>query len=77
MSINSKEAHAVDNEKSEKKYAPVLPYDANYGENFTTYQTMTYHCDRDACHPYVGVDTGNMIKYYSYQMTEEPTEISE
>ena len=73
----TKEAFAVDNENNEKKFAPLLPYDANYGENFTTYQTMTYHCDRDACYPYVGNDSGNMIKYYSYQMEENPTEIQE
>ena len=55
----------MDNEKNEKKFSPLLPYDGNYGENFTTYQDMTYHCDRDACYPYVGSDSGNMVKYYS------------
>ena len=65
----------MNNESEEKKYTPLLPYDANYGENFTTYQTMTYHCDRDACYPYVGADSGNMIKYYSYQIKETPMQI--
>ena len=67
----------MDHDKNEKKFTPLLPYDANYGENFTTYQTMTYHCDRDACYPYVGgADSGNMVKFFSYQMEENPTEIS-
>ena len=65
----------MSNETEEKKYTPLLPYDANYGENFTTYQTMTYHCDRDACYPYVGTETGNLVKYYSYQVQEDPTPI--
>ncbi|MBE5950011.1 MAG: hypothetical protein E7260_00305 [Lachnospiraceae bacterium] len=65
----------MNNESEEKKYTPLLPYDGNYGENFTTYQTMVYHCDRDACYPYVGTDSGNMIKYYSYQIQESPTPI--
>ena len=65
----------MNNEPEKKKYTPLLPYDANYGENFTTYQTMKYHCDRDACYPYVGTDSGNMIKYYSYQIGETPIQI--
>lgn len=62
----------MDQTTEEKKYTPLLPYDGLYGENFTTYQTMAYHCDRDACHPFVGVDTGNMVKYYRCNLLEDP-----
>ena len=67
----------METEQNEKKYAPLLPYNGTYGENFTTYDAMPYHCDRDACHPYVGVDPGNMVKYFSYRFTEEPFAIEE
>lgn len=55
----------------EKKYTPLLPYDAYFGENFTTYETMTYHCNRDACYPNIKKNTENIVKYYSYNMEEE------
>ena len=67
----------MEKEPNDKKYAPLLPYNGTYGENFTTYDTMIYQCDRDACHPYVGVDPGNMVKYYSYKLEEDPFTISE
>ena len=59
----------------EKKYTPILPYNASFGETFTTYDTMTYHCDRDACYPNITKNTQNIVKYYSYQL-EDDTDIS-
>ena len=55
----------MDDASDEKKYTPLLPYDGCYGENFTTYNTMTYHCDRDICYPNIKTNTENIVKYYS------------
>ena len=54
-----------------KKYTPLLPYDAYYGEIFTTYDTMTYHCNRDICYPNIKKETQNIVKYYSYTLEEQ------
>ena len=60
--------------EEQKKYTPVLPYDATFGEYFSTYDTMPYRCDRDRCHTNITMSTGNMVKYYEYRQ-EEPIAI--
>ena len=61
----------------DKKVTPVLPYDSTFGEYFSTYDTMAYHCDRDLCHPNITKNTGNILKYYEYKVDEEKAIISE
>ena len=61
----------------DKKLTPVLPYDATFGEYFSTYDNMPYHCDRDLCHPNIAKSTGNIVKYYEYKVDEEKAIISE
>jgi len=61
----------------DKTYTPVLPFDATLGEYFSTYDTMTYHCDRDRCHSKIAKASGNVVKYYEYQIDEKKAIISE
>ena len=61
----------------EKKYAPILPYDHTFGIHFTTYDTMPYECNRDLCHPNIMKSTGNIVKYFEYNLEEEKTIIPE
>ena len=56
-----------------KKYTPLLPYDGTIGEYFSTHDTMTYVCNRDLCHPNIGMSTDNIVKYYTYVVNKEPT----
>ena len=55
----------------DKKFSPVLPYDSTFGEYFSTYDTMPYHCDRDLCHPNIKKDSGNVVKYFQYRVNTE------
>jgi len=59
----------------DKSYTPLLPYDATFGEYFSTYDTTPYRCDRDRCHSHIAMNSGNIVKYYEYQQ-EEPVTIS-
>ncbi len=61
----------MENEKNDKKYDSLLPYNPYYGENFTTYQTMPYECNRDDCHLNIGMTTDKIVKYYSYKIEED------
>ena len=56
-----------------KKYTPLLPYDGTIGQYFSTYDTMTYVCNRDLCHPNIRMNTENIVKYYTYIVSDEPT----
>ena len=60
----------------DKKYSPVLPYDATFGESFSSYDNMPYRCDRNLCHPNITKSTGNIVKYYEYHLDEEKAIIS-
>lgn len=57
-----------------KKCAPVLPYDATYGEVFSTYDTAPYSCDRDRCYSMITKTSGNLVKYFACH-EEDPVEI--
>lgn len=61
--------------EEKKTFAPLLPYNTVIAENFSMYYKMPYCCDRDLCHPNIIMSTGNIIKYYSYNLEEEPTKI--
>ena len=60
----------------DKTYTPVLPFDSTFGEYFSTYDTMPYHCDRDRCHSKITKNSGNVVKYYEYKVDEEKAIIS-
>ena len=53
-----------------KNYTPLLPYDSTLGEYFSTYDTAPYNCDRDRCHSNITKNSGNIVKYYEYNMEE-------
>ena len=58
----------------DKNYTPLLPFDSTLGEYFSTYDTVPYRCDRDRCHSMITMSTGNILKYYEYNI-EEPITI--
>ena len=61
----------------DKTYTPVLPFDSTFGEYFSTYDTKPYVCDRDRCHSNIAKNSGNILKYYEYNVEEEKVIISE
>lgn len=60
--------------EKEKSYTPLLPYDATYGEYFSTYDNVCYVCNRDVCHNNIGMNSGNIVKYYSVKMVDSNEE---
>ena len=60
----------------DKTFAPVLPFDASFGEYFSTYDSTPYRCDRDRCHSNITKNSGNVVKYYEYKVEEEKAIIS-
>ncbi len=52
----------------DKKYMPLLPFDATWSTYFSTYDTIPYRCNRDLCHPMIMMSTGNIVKYYTYNL---------
>ena len=61
--------------EEKKTFAPLLPYNTSIAENFSMYDNMEYCCNRDLCHPNIIMSTGNIIKYYTYTVEEEPIKI--
>ncbi len=57
---------------SERKTAPLLPYDVTVAENFKMYDSFSYENNRDATSPMLHtLETGNVIKYYCCSMDEK------
>ena len=57
-------------------FTPLLPYDGTIGQNFSMYDKISYCCDRDLCHPNIIISTGNILKYYAYNLEDEITKIT-
>ena len=56
---------------SEKDYTPLLPFDATVAENFVIYYPVPYVRDITLIPPEkIAMESGNVIKYYRYQVTE-------
>ena len=60
---------------SEKSYTPLLPFDGTVAENFVIYYPTPYARDINLIPPEkIAMESGNVVKYYSYQLAE-PTPI--
>ena len=57
---------------TEKKMAPLLPYDVTVAENFRMYDSFAYENNRDKTSPMVHEkETGNILKYYTCTVSED------
>ncbi len=63
--------------EEKNKFTPLLPYDGTIGQNFSMYDKMPYYCDRDLCHPNIIMSTGNIVKYYTYNLEDDIIKIGE
>lgn len=56
---------------SEKGYTPLLPFDSTVAENFIIYYPIPYVRDVNLIPPEkIALESGNVVKYYRYQVTE-------
>lgn len=56
---------------SEKDYTPLLPFDSTVAENFVIYYPVPYIRDVNLIPPEkIAMESGNVVKYYRYQVTE-------
>jgi len=56
---------------SEKGYTPLLPFDSTVAENFIIYYPVRYVRDINLIPPEkIAMESGNIVKYYRYQVTE-------
>ena len=56
---------------SEKSYTPMLPFDDTVAENFVIYYPVPYIRDVNLIPPEkIAMESGNVVKYYRYQVTE-------
>jgi len=56
---------------SEKGYTPLLPFDSTVAENFVIYYPVPYIRDVNLIPPEkIAMESGNVVKYYRYQITE-------
>ena len=56
---------------SEKSYTPLLPFDDTVAENFVIYYPFPYIRDVNLIPPEkIAMESGNVVKYYRYQVTE-------
>lgn len=62
-------------ENNSPEYTPLLPFDSSMRDYIVMYDSPNYVCNRDACHSKIQMDSGNVIKYYCYQMEEDTMEI--
>lgn len=47
------------------KYAPILPFDATYGQRLTMYDNVVYRKDNNVCNDAnVCMESGNVYKYF-------------
>lgn len=64
-------------EETEKdSHVPVLPFDPSMRDSFVTYDNQDYIRDRDLCHGPIHTESGNLLKYYSYQLDTDKAAIS-
>lgn len=68
--------HMEEEEKKEPIYSPVLPFDPSMYDSFVTYDNMPYTCNRDMCRNAIAMHSGNIVKYFSYQMDETKVAVS-
>ena len=53
------------------KYAPILPFDASYGEHFAMYDSMVYHKDNNVCNEaHICMESGNVYKFFRCTVQE-------
>ncbi|MBQ8315917.1 MAG: hypothetical protein IJ427_08410 [Lachnospiraceae bacterium] len=56
---------------SENGYTPLLPFDSTVAENFVIYYPVPYVRDVNLIPPEkIAMESGNVVKYYRYQITE-------
>lgn len=56
---------------NEKRYTPLLPFDGTVAENFVIYYPVPYVRDINLIPPEkIAMESGNVVKYYTYQLTE-------
>lgn len=56
---------------SEKGYTPLLPFDSTVAENFIIYYPVPYIRDVNLIPAEkIAMESGNVVKYYRYQVTE-------
>ncbi len=56
---------------SEHGYTPLLPFDSTIAENFIIYYPVPYVRDINLIPPEkIAMESGNVVKYYTYQLTE-------
>lgn len=59
---------------SENGYTPLLPFDSTVAENFVIYYPVPYVRDVNLIPPEkIAMESGNVVKYYRYQITEPVT----
>ena len=60
------------NKATEKKMAPLLPYDVTVAENFKMYDSFAYVNNRDRTSPMLHtMETGNVLKYYTCSISDD------
>ncbi len=70
INLTNRELTGRENKK-EKKLAPMLPYDVTVAENFRMYDSFPYENNRDKTTPMLHTaETGNIIKYYTCNVSE-------
>ena len=56
---------------SEKGYTPLLPFDSTAAENFVIYYPTPYVRDVNLIPAEkIAMESGNVVKYYTYQLTD-------
>ena len=60
----------------EASHTPVLPFDSSLYDSFVIYDNPPYVCNRDMCWNSIRKSSGNLIKYYSYQMDAKKVPVS-
>ena len=56
---------------SKTAYTPLLPFDGTLAENFIIYYPTPYVRDIDLIPPEkIAMESGNVVKYYTYQLSE-------
>ncbi len=57
---------------SERKMAPLLPYDVTVAENFKMYDSFAYENNRDKTSPMLHeLETGKVLKYYTCTVSDD------
>ena len=59
-------------EKNKKDYMPILPFNDEENNHTLIYDNSEYFANRDRIANQVQMSSGNMIKYYSAKIEEEP-----